>query len=47
MKKRRIVFAACAFMCMTAFMADGASVKKKSEKKGEVEQAAGWVVRAT
>ena len=40
MKKRRSVFAACAFMCMTAFMADGASVKKKSEKKGEVEQAA-------
>ena len=42
MKIRRIFIAACALVCMTAFMADGASVKKrtkkKSGKKGKVEQ---------
>lgn len=44
MKIRRIFIAACALVCMTAFMADGASVKKrtkkKSGKKGKVEQVA-------
>ena len=44
MKIRRIFIAACALVCMTAFMADGDSVKKrtkkKSGKKGKVEQVA-------
>lgn len=44
MKIRRIFIAACALVCMTAFMADGASVKKRTKKKygkkGKVEQVA-------
>lgn len=50
MNLRRILIASCAILCMTAFMADGAAVKKRTKKKigrkGKVEQVADTTKKA-